>query len=321
MEDKIREIAIIGTGIMGSGIAQVFAQSGYHVTIYDLSANNIRRCRVRIESNQKIMIAKGLLSEEEAALVCSRINDTADLHKAAKDADLIIEAVPEIMELKKEIFSKLDHFSSENTILASNTSGLSITEIASYTQNPEKVIGINWWNPPYIIPLVEIIKGEKTSEDTVKRVLTISQKIGKRPVVVKKTSPGFIGNRIQFAMLREALHILEEGIASAEDIDTAVKAGLGFRLPVVGPLEAADFGGLDTFLQISGYLLKHISNSVNPADILKQHVKKNELGIKTGKGIYDYSGKSIKQLIQKRDEQFMDILRCIEHSNRKETGC
>ena len=307
----MKKIAVIGSGTMGSGIAQVCANSGYHIFVNDISQAILDDCKRRITINQKTLVGGKCISAKHISEANKRIEYTVNIKEAVRNCNLVIEAVPEIMDIKKTIFKQIDQFAPKNAIFISNTSGLSITELATATNRPDKVIGMNWWNPPHIIPLVEIVKGKTTSQRTVDIVFETSKKIGKEPVLVKKPSPGFIGNRIQFAMFREALAILEEGVATAEDIDTAVKAGLGFRLPVIGPLEAADFGGLDVFLNISEYLLKHISNSQKPAKILTEQVSKNMLGIKTGKGFYDYSNKNIDDLIRRRDEKFLELLKII----------
>ena len=245
---QIKQVAVIGAGIMGHGFAQVFAQKGFPVFLYDIDKEILKRASLRIAANLDTFIKHGIIRQKEKKAALEKIATTTDLREAVGKADFVLEAIPEIMDLKKEAFTKLDQLAPPHAILASNTSGLSITEIGAVTRRPEKTIITHGGNPPHIIPVIEIVRGEKTSDETAELTYRLMLKLGKKPVRLLKEVPGFLFNRLQFALYREALHCLEEGVATAEDIDLVVKAGYGFRLPVLGPLETSDFGGLDTFL-------------------------------------------------------------------------
>jgi len=230
-----------------------------------------------------------------------------------KHADIVVEALPEVMDLKKRVFKDLDDACPPHALIASNTSGLSLTEMASEMKRhrQSQAVIAHWWNPPHIIPGVEIVRGRYTSDQTVDLIFRLLTAIGKKPVKLLKEAPGFLGNRMQFALYREALACLREGIASAEDIDLAVKGTFGFRLPTIGPLEASDLGGLDTFLYISEYLFKEIDRSTEAPEILRQKVKAGKLGLKTGEGFYPYPGEKAQEKIKERDRQFLQRLKCL----------
>jgi 3-hydroxybutyryl-CoA dehydrogenase len=308
---QIKNVTVIGSGIMGHGIGQTFALGGYGVTLNDISDEILKKAIQQIRFNLDTFLEFGITTPKKAKEALSRIKTDKDLKRAVKESDFVVEVLPEVMELKKRIFKELNLYCPSHTIIASNTSGLSLTEMASETKRQDKVVIAHWWNPPHIIPLVEIVKGRYTSDQTVDLVYQLLTAIGKRPVKILKEVPGFLGNRLQFALYREALACLEEGIATAEDIDTAVKGSFGFRLPTLGPLETSDFGGLDTFLNVAYYLFKEINRSTEPPDILKEKVKQGKLGIKTGEGFYFYSPKKAQERIRERDRQFLQRLKCL----------
>ena len=282
---EIKKICVVGAGVMGSGIAQVCAQAGFPVNMYDIKQEFIDKGLNNIKGNLKRSVEKGKISQDEADKILGRITTTIDLKQAAKDVDFVIEAAPENMEIKKQVFKDLDEFTPKNAILASNTSSLSITEIASATKRPEKVVGMHFFNPAPVMKLVEVVKGHLTSQETVETVKELAKKLGKTPVECKD-SPGFIANRICVPMINEAITALQEGIASKEDIDLAVK--LGYNHPM-GPLELADLIGLDIILAIMETYYKEFNDpKYRPATLLKQMVRAGLLGRKTGKGFYQY---------------------------------
>ena len=282
---EIKKICVVGAGVMGSGIAQVCAQAGFPVNMYDIKQEFIDKGLNNIKGNLKRSVEKGKISQDEADKILGRIATTIDLKQAAKDVDFVIEAAPENMEIKKQVFKDLDEFTPKNAILASNTSSLSITEIASATKRPEKVVGMHFFNPAPVMKLVEVVKGHLTSQETVETVKELAKKLGKTPVECKD-SPGFIANRICVPMINEAITALQEGIASKEDIDLAVK--LGYNHPM-GPLELADLIGLDIILAIMETYYKEFNDpKYRPATLLKQMVRAGLLGRKTGKGFYQY---------------------------------
>lgn len=304
----IQKVAVVGAGIMGHGIAQVCAQAGYETSIVRRHPELLQQALDEIKSNLQVLIENGIITSEEAAEALRRIKCETELAEAVKDADLVIEAVTEDMNVKKSLFKELDTLCPKHTILATNTSSFSITEIASATTRQDKVVGTHWWNPPYLMPLVEIVKGKRTSDETVTTAKDFIVKLGKVPVICKD-SPGFLGVRLQAALVIEAVSMLEEGLATAEDIDTAVKMTLGLRLPILGPLETVDLGGMDTFLYAYDYLYKTLGEKFKPPNLLRHKVELGDLGIKTGKGFYDYKGKSVESIIRRRDEWLIGQLK------------
>jgi 3-hydroxybutyryl-CoA dehydrogenase len=308
---EITKISVFGAGIMGHGIAQTFALGGYDVTLSDISDEILQKAIQQIRSNVDTFVEFGITTPEAAKQALRKIKTTTALKEAVKEADFIVEALPEIMDLKKQLFKDLDRYCPSHTVITSNTSGLSLTEMVSEFRRKEQVVIAHWWNPPHIIPVVEIVRGKYTSDQTIDLVYRILTAIGKKPVRIRKETLGFLGNRLQFALYREVLACLKEGIASAEDIDTTVKGGLGFRMPTIGPLETSDFGGLDTFLYITEYLFRDLDRSVEPPEILKEKVKQGKLGVKTGEGFFLYPPEKKEERIKERDRQFLQRLKCL----------
>ncbi len=288
-------IAIIGAGLMGHGIAQIFASYGHRVTLLDVSDEILAEAVENIRANLTLLARNGIGSAEDIEPIIKRIRVTLDLEEAAEDADVVIEAVPEKLDLKQKLFQRLDALCSLHTILTTNTSVMSITEIAAKSTRRDRIVGTHFWNPPYLVPLVEVIRGEETSRRTIGRTVDLLKSVGKHPVEVKKDVPGFVGNRLQHALWREAISIVEQGIADPATVDEVVKKGFGMRLPVLGPLENADMVGLDLTLQIHDYILKHIERSPEPSPLLKQKVKEGELGFRTGRGFREWSQESMER--------------------------
>jgi len=286
---NINKIAVLGAGLMGHGITQVAAQVGkYEVNMRDVEQRFIEGGMNMIRDSLQRFIKKGQMTEAEMNEILSRIHQTVDLKEAVKDADLIIEAIPENAELKKATFREVDAHAPAHAIVASNTSSVSITELASATKRPEKVCGMHFFNPPQLMKLVEVVKGAKTSEETVQTVLDVSHKLGKETVLVKKDCPGFIVNRILIPALNEAVALHWEGVADRDDIDKAVKLGLNWPM---GPLMLLDYIGADTTLAIADVLARELDPKFNATTGLKQMVKAQLLGRKTGKGFYDWTQK------------------------------
>ena len=303
--EDISHIAVLGTGTMAPAIALLCSKLGYNVSIWGRSDTSLQRAFDRLKSHLQTYRENNLIQEEQTELILSRIAGVSTLEEAVRGADFVIEAVAEDLNLKKDIFSVVDRVCQETTIIATNTSGLSITELASATNRPEKVVGTHFWNPPHMIPLVEIVRGEKTSEETIGIAVELMTKIGKTPVIVQKDIPGFIGNRLQFALLREALFIVEQGVASIEDVDTTVKMSFGARLPITGPLESADLGGLDVYMAISKYLMPDLCQSTEVPALLVDAVKSGRLGVKSGAGLYEWTPASISRIIKAREQELM----------------
>ena len=308
---QIKNIVVVGSGIMGHGIGQTFALGGYEVTLNDTSDTLLNKALQQIRSNLNTFVEFGLTTPEGAKEALSRIKTRRNLKEAAGESDFVVEALPEMMDLKKRIFKELDEYCPSHTIIATNTSGLSLTEMASGIKREDQAIIAHWWNPPHIIPVVEVVKGRYTSDKTLDLVYQLLVSIGKKPVKILKEVPGFLGNRLQFALYREALYCLKKGVASAGDIDMAVKGTFGFRLPTLGPLETSDLGGLDTFLNITEYLFKEIDRSTEPPEILREKVKQGKLGVKTGEGFFCYTPEEAEKKIKERDRQFLQRLKCL----------
>lgn len=281
----MEKIFVLGAGTMGSGIVQAFAQKGYEVIVRDIKDEFVERGLAGINKNLSKLVSKGKLTEEAKEDILSRISGTTDMNLAA-DCDLVVEAAIENMKIKKEIFAELDKICKAETILASNTSSLSITEVASATSRPEKVIGMHFFNPAPVMKLVEIIRGMATSQETFDSVNELSLAIGKEPVEVAE-APGFVVNRILIPMINEASVILQEGIASVEDIDTAMKFGANHPM---GPLALGDLIGLDVCLAIMDVLYNETGDTkYRASSTLRKYVRAGWLGRKTGRGFYNYN--------------------------------
>jgi 3-hydroxybutyryl-CoA dehydrogenase len=280
----VETIAVIGAGIMGRGIAQAAALGGYRTILEDLVPAGLQKAESEIRIHLEKAVESGKVSSEDANAAVSRLEYAGSVEDAARDAHLVIEAVPEKIESKIEIFALLDKVCRPETILASNTSSLSITEIASVTQRAKKCIGMHFFNPVPKMKLLEIVRALETDEDTVAAAAEVGKRMGKEVVVIRE-APGFITTRINAMIGNEAFYMLQEGIASAADIDKAVKLGLNHPM---GPFEMVDLVGLDTRLQILEYLHQALGDKYRPAPLLVQYVKAGRLGRKSGRGVYDY---------------------------------
>jgi len=281
---EIKKVAVIGAGTMGHGIAQVAATAHYDVCLNDIKDEFLARAKSGIDGSLDRMLKKEKITAQEKEAILSRITFTTDIAKAVRDADLIIEAIPEILELKKEMFKKLDTLSKPEAILGTNTSQNSITEIASVVANPSRVVGTHFFNPPVMMRLVEVVKGLETADSVVEQIRAFATKLGKE-IVVCKDSQGFISTRVLVALRLECYRILEEGIATKEDIDKTLKLALGHPM---GQFELADFSGLDIEVPICEGLAKVYGERFRPPQSLVHLVKAGRLGKKSGRGWYNY---------------------------------
>lgn len=281
---EIKRITIAGAGTMGRSMAEIFAQKGFDVILWN-------------HREATLMKAK----ENTDPSVCRRIQFTTDCD-AFSDRDLIVENIAENLKIKKDFYRMCCEYASDQCILATNTSGLSINVIAESVSHPERFLGMHWFNPPTLIPLIEIIRGNRTSDTAAKAIHALSLQIGKKPAMIKKDVPGFSANRIQLAVLREVLAQVEEGVVDIESADAVMKYGLGFRWAALGALETADLGGLDIFYHISEYLMPDLADGHEVPAPLKEKFEAGDYGVKTGRGFYDYGGDAAKETIRRRDQ-------------------
>lgn len=288
MSEK-KNIAVLGAGKMGLGIAQLFASRGHEVKVIYVYDDKTRYdAREVIRGNMSVLIENDVLSQAEADAALERIDFVDTIEETVGFADIVFEGIIENLEIKQDYFAKMDALFPVSTILATNTSAISITEIAEKSVHKERIIGTHYWNPAYLIPLVEVIRTKYVSDEVVKETYELLAKAGKKPVIVKKDVPGFLANRMQHALFREALSIIEHDIADPKDVDDAIRYGFGMRLGIAPPIEVMDMGGMDLTYSIHEYLFPHIENSTTPSRLLSECIERGDLGFKTGKGIMEW---------------------------------
>lgn len=307
---EIKKIVVAGAGTMGASMAQIFARYGYEVTLYNHRQKTLDKATGKISDNVKTLVETKALTDAEAESLRAALSYTVDLN-CFQDCDLVVENLTEVLAVKEAFYTQISELVRPDTIVATNTSGLSINKLGASVKDPSRFLGMHWFNPPHLVPLIEIIKGDTTTDEAAQTIYDLSLSVGKKPVIVQKDVPGFAGNRLQFAVLREALDMVEKGIISPEGIDDVMKYGLGFRYACLGPLEVADFGGLDTFYHISEYLMKDLCDSKEPPALLKEHFENQEFGVKNEKGFYDYSDGKAAEATQKRDEAFLKLFHAL----------
>lgn len=309
-----KRVVIAGAGVMGASLAQVYAKAGYEVTVYDVIEAGLEKGKHLVDLNQETMVSEGIITADESKQIYSLIRYT--LEKSCFTAcDLVVECIVERMDVKQNFWREVSAMAPADALLATNTSGLHITEIAEAVTGPQRFMGQHWLNPPHLLPLCEIIAGEKTSEENVQKMRQLVKDLDKSPVVVKDIN-GFIINRIQFAVLREALYIVGSGAATFEDVDTVLKAGMGLRYAALGPFGVADFGGLDTFDHINSYLNADLCDAKEGSALLREMVSAGKLGVKSGEGFYDYSGDKADKAIKERDKMYIELAKVL-YFNKK----
>lgn len=304
--NEIKKIVIAGAGTMGYSMAQIFASKGYDVTLYNHKNATLKKAEEHIKDNVQTLVSTKEMTEEQAQTLLNHLTYTIS-EECFSHCDYIVENIVENLDIKLSFYQKVTPAIPESTIICTNTSGLSINKLATAVSHPERFIGMHWFNPPHLVPLIEIIKGDHTKDEVAKTVYDISKKIGKKPVIVNKDVPGFAANRIQLAVLREALYMVENGIVSPEGADDVMKYGLGFRYACLGPLETVDFGGIDTFEHISDYLMPDLCDSKKIPKLLDQHYQNKEYGVKTKKGFYDYSNGKDIEATKQRDQKMIQL--------------
>ena len=304
----INTIVVAGAGTMGASMAQIFAKHGCNVFLYDIAEAALERGRKLVQMNQLSQIESGDLTAEESAEIQSRLRFTLD-KSCFTACDMVVESVLENLEIKQNFWEEVSKIARPDCILCTNTSGLSITKICAKVQGKERFCGMHWFNPSHIVPLIEVINGDETAPETAETVYEFSKIIGKQPIYVKKDALGFIANRLQAAILREALYIKEQGIGDFSDIDGAMKYGLGFRYACLGPLEVVDQGGLDIHHHIATYLWEDLADDKYPSGLFEELYQAGKYGVKSGAGFYDYSGDKADQSIKKRDAMYLAMAR------------
>jgi 3-hydroxybutyryl-CoA dehydrogenase len=301
----MEKIAIIGAGLMGHGLAIVFAEAGHDVTITDPHQPTLDAVLSRIAETLK-SIGKNLDAT-------TRVRPIANLSEAVKDADIVIEAAPEKLPLKQDIFKQLEAAAKPEALLASNTSVIPIGQISEHVKSKHRVLGTHWWNPPYLVPLVEVIQTDGTSHQTIETMMKLLTRIGKVAVHVKKDVPGFVGNRMQSALWREAISLVEQGVCDAETIDLVVKNSFGRRLAVLGPMENADLVGTDLVLDIHTTILKHLSAAPAPSPYLKKLVEDGQLGFKSNQGFMSWTDAKKLKVRQRLSEHLQTMSKLLDN--------
>jgi 3-hydroxybutyryl-CoA dehydrogenase len=315
---EINTVLVVGAGVMGHGFAQTFALSGFDVLLVDQSRQLLDRSRAWIRENLEFMVELDLIQPPAIEAALSKISFTSDLAGSASKADYVLEAITEDLELKKGLFKKLGTLAAADVILATNTSSYDINELANVTQHPQRVLGTHWFHPPPITPAVEIIPAAATSQETIDQAIALMERIGKFPTMCK-SAPGFVANRIQFAMVAEALAIVEEGLASPQEVDRIVKSSFGFRLSAFGPFEIIDQAGLDTYRAIFDYLYQKLGAAqFKPPRILSDLIDQGRFGLKSEKGFYDHQDGAAEALKRKRDSRLYARLKIFKNENTGE---
>lgn len=302
---EVSNVVVAGAGTMGASLAQIFAQRGLRVTLWNRSREGLDRAQALIENNQAALVSAGRLSETGLQELTGRISAETD-ESCFSDADFVIESITENLEVKQAFFRHVSPTVREDCILATNTSGLSISALGTSVYKPERFAGMHWINPPHLIPLVEVVSGGETSEETSGFVYDLALRLGKKPIRVRDI-PGFVLNRLQFAVLREALSIVEGGAAGLEDVDGAMKYGLGLRYACLGPFEIVDLGGIDIFYKIASYLFCDLEDRGDVPDMLKSLYESGSWGVKSGRGFYDYAGGRAEKAVKDRDRKVIKI--------------
>lgn len=304
---KIKKVVVVGAGMMGNALAQVFASDSELDVV--LRTRSLKPDRYEaIEKNFDIMIARGAATQQEKKDIIGRIRFETDLKTAAADADFIIECAPEVMEIKQDLFAELEGYCREDAIFATNTSVMSPTEISQKCKHKERAVGAHFWNPGHLIPLVEVVKSDYTSEEVMDATMDLLTKCGKKPIYCKRDVPGFVANRLQHALWREAFYMVQEGIADAKTVDDACKYGPGLRWPQLGPMENSDMVSIQLSYNIHDYILKHLADNHEPSPCLQEMLDRGDNGFKTGKGWQEWTPEQIEKSNTSLREYLIDCI-------------
>lgn len=309
--DEVNTVVVVGAGTMGPGMAATFARSGLDVRLTDAVPEALERAKSTVESVYAALVNGGFMTEGDAASARARLTFTLSLEEAVREVDFVLEAIPERLDIKQSFFREVERLVRADTILASNTSGIPVTTLGQAVERAGRLVGMHWSNPPHLIPIVEVIRGDHTDEAVVEATKRVTERIGMIPVTVRKDIPGFVQNRILYAIMREALHLFEEGVASAEDIDTITKWGIGYKLSVIGPLELLDVAGLDIYSSVANYLNAALSATDRVSPVIAEKLQRGELGIKTRRGMFDYQPEQIPALTQRRARRLLAVKKAL----------
>jgi 3-hydroxyacyl-CoA dehydrogenase len=302
----VRRAAVIGTGTMGPGMGAVLARAGVETALYDVSPEALERAKGGAELAASVLERLDAAKEDGGSL-----RFESELGAALEGADFVLEAVPEKLELKHEVFKQFEQMVAAETVLASNTSGIPITKIAEVCEHPGRVVGMHWSNPPHLIPMIEVVPGEQTSQEALDTTAELVRRVGYHPVQEREV-PGFVENRILYAILRECLDLVDRGIISPEGLDLNVRWGIGYKLAVIGPMELLDMAGLDIYNAVGSYLNKDLSTSGDVSSTIRKKIDEGRLGMKTGGGIYDYTPEQIDELRAKRAGKLVAVRKALE---------
>jgi 3-hydroxybutyryl-CoA dehydrogenase len=311
--EPVKSVSVLGAGVMGQGIAQSFAMGGYPVFLYDIAQNILDAAHSHIESNLRLFFEADIIQSDDVKDCLGRIKVSNDIKKSVSESDLVIEAAPEKVELKQNLFCEVEKYCSEKAILTTNTSHLKLAEIFSKVEFKNRTLATHWFNPPQIVPTVEVVKHRWTDDEAIQRTYEVLKKIGKEPVKIQLDIQGFLVNRILLAIAREALDLFDKGVASAEDIDRAVKGSIGFRYACIGPLRTIDLGGVEGWLDACYKLFPLINSSTEPPKSLEELLNKGNTGIHSGEGFYRYASqfieKEIDPAVSDRDKDMFKLLK------------
>lgn len=313
----VGELATIGAGTMGRDITFAAAAGGHSVRLFDIDDASLRAARNRVQTVAAALEGTDAYGFDDAAAVAERVEYMTSLERAVEDVDLVIEAVPEVRETKLAAFERIDRHAPERAVITTNTSSLPLHELAEPIDAPERFCGMHWFHPAHIVPVVEVVYAERTADGTIETAVGFLEAIGKDPVVVERDVPGFIANRIQSAMVREAWALLEADVARPAEIDRAIKGTFGFRLPILGAFEKADHSGLDVHHTVLSELLPEIDRDTSPPEVLTSLVERERYGAKTGRGVYDWRDADLDAVAEARDRRLVELLDVYRSANRE----